>query len=66
MLTTISQKMSAVIKSLKRPKHWLRKIKGTYHFDDPLDRGFEFILCVFQVNKFRLQRENLLIQTNNG
>lgn len=33
----------------------------------PLDRGFKFVLCVFQMNKFRLQRlKNLLFQTNNG
>lgn len=33
----------------------------------PLDRGFKFVLCVFQMNKFRLQwLKNLLFQTNNG
>ena len=33
----------------------------------PLDRGFKFVLCVFQMNKFRLQwLKNLLFQTNNS
>ena len=33
----------------------------------PLDRGFKFVLCVFQMNKFRLQLlKILLFQTNHG
>ena len=33
----------------------------------PLDGGFKFVLCAFQMNKFRLQwLKNLLFQTNNG
>ena len=33
----------------------------------PFDRCFKFVLCVFQMNKFRLQwLKNLLFQTNNG
>ena len=33
----------------------------------PLDRVLKFVLCVFQINKFRLQwLKNLLFQTNNG
>lgn len=32
----------------------------------PLDRGFKFVLCVFQMNKVRLQwLKNVLFQTNN-
>ena len=33
----------------------------------PLDSGFKFVWCVFQMNKFRLQLlKILLFQTNHG